>query len=496
MKTNILKGALCVAPLLGISFTNPLWSGNYSDIYGAHPAAGGMGNAVTSRVNDSSAVYYNVAGLGRLSRGDHLMSLTEQRYPGVLESKEPPTRVDRSPEGDKKSPPPAKTAPTSAQAPIAGRPRTPVHEVALSYNYARPRLKTTAPLNQDIDGVNDDFAVLGLTINFNSVFDFDRVVRFGLNAIVPATGNLITINDLNPTVHRYLQQGVSNQKPTIMGGLGFEVIKDMLFAGVGFTTSVKGKAGILMKDVPISPSKEIPNQQVIMEIKPHFTETSGIMFEYKRFTAGFSYRRESFVALNDLSARAQTQLLGIQLDFDLALLDLFSPRTYSYGLGYRLTERITLSADINREIWSVWSKYRTDFANFTGNLPLSRTKQTYSEDLFLSDVTVYRAGIEFQLKENIALRAGFTRKPSALPVEGGAINWMDSDRTIFTLGGSYTLMPSGGRLKKPITLDLVLEHQRLKDRAVLKISPTTRAPHYYSYGGKIWRLGLSTTFLF
>ena len=51
-----------------------LSAGDYGDVYGAHPAAAGMGNAVTAIVNNSSAVYYNVAGLGRLSEGDLLVS--------------------------------------------------------------------------------------------------------------------------------------------------------------------------------------------------------------------------------------------------------------------------------------------------------------------------------------------------------------------------------------------------------------------------------------
>lgn len=55
-----------------------LFAGDFGDVYGAHPAANGMGNAVTATVNNSSAVYYNVAGLGRLSEGDMLTALADK----------------------------------------------------------------------------------------------------------------------------------------------------------------------------------------------------------------------------------------------------------------------------------------------------------------------------------------------------------------------------------------------------------------------------------
>ncbi|MCX7999786.1 MAG: aromatic hydrocarbon degradation protein, partial [Leptospiraceae bacterium] len=48
----------------------PLYAGDYGDVYGAHPAANAMGNAVVSTVRDSSAVFYNIAGLGRMNYGD------------------------------------------------------------------------------------------------------------------------------------------------------------------------------------------------------------------------------------------------------------------------------------------------------------------------------------------------------------------------------------------------------------------------------------------
>ncbi|HMZ60190.1 MAG TPA: aromatic hydrocarbon degradation protein, partial [Leptospiraceae bacterium] len=53
--------------LFCLSISMNISAGDYGDIYGAHPAANAMGNAVTATVNDSSSVFYNVAGLGKMS---------------------------------------------------------------------------------------------------------------------------------------------------------------------------------------------------------------------------------------------------------------------------------------------------------------------------------------------------------------------------------------------------------------------------------------------
>lgn len=453
-------------------FARPVFAGNFADVYGAHPYAAGMSGSVTSFVNDSSAVFYNVAGLGAVSRFENLIARSQKK-----ESQEHASETSapwwKAPfEGAITRPP--------ALRPDNGY----SHELMLMYNYAKPRLKTNAPNNQDIANIKDHNAGIGLGLNLSEVYDLDRNIRFGLEIQTPATGNLATVNDLNPTVHRYLQNGVSNERPVIMGGLGAEIWKDHLFVGVGFTMLLKGQGAILLKDVPISPQTVVPDQQVILELKPLVNPTYGIMFHYGRFKVGVSYRRETYLSVDALSARAQTTLLGIQLDFDLALLDLHMPRTRSYGFAYELFEKWTLSIDINRELWS--------------RIRLSRAKERYSEDFYFNDITVYRAGIEYRWLDWLSLRGGIARRPTPLPLMPGRNNWMDSDRMIYSVGASLYLIPDypvseDGGLRNPITLDLVVQNQQFKPVDVWKYNPTENNP-FYSYSGNAWYGGLAVTF--
>jgi hypothetical protein len=472
-----------------------LEAGDYGDIYGAHPAANGMANAVVSSVNNSSAVYYNVAGLGRLSDGDKIFANIEKEKKDKEDEEKKITELikeETQPEENELEPN-SKNQTTKSlwkqikkdsflYTPFNRTLKTP-HELSLQYSFARPQLSTSAPQNQDLTRVRDDYAGLGMTINLNSIYDLKRNIKFGLNVLLPGNGDLLTINDVNPTAHRYLQYGISNIKPTIMGGMGIELWKDRLFAGVGFNALVSGQGAILLKDVPISPETVTPNQQVILQTKPFVNPTFGLAFEYGKFQLGWSYRREIAMSVDGLPARAQTTLLGIQLDFDVSMYDHFSPRKMSYGFSYRPIQSLLFSMQIDKEMWSAFR--------------LSRTKQTYSDNMYFNDILVTRGGIEYQAREWLKLRTGIAKRPKPTPAMTGNNNIMDFDRLIGTAGISVLLLPEKvlPNQKSPVILDLVFEYQKLTDEQVTKTFPTQRNPSY-SMGGKVLHLGFAVTMFF
>jgi long-subunit fatty acid transport protein len=462
-----------------------VYAGNYGDVYGAHAAANGMGNAVSSFVNNSSAVYYNVAGLGRISEGELLRALIESKTVPKGEGEAPPvTEEEKGIVDNLISDFTNIHTDVLTNKPLL-RSSVPLHEISFMANYAKPRLTTSAPYNQDLAKTSDHYGGVGLTINLNAIFDIKRNIRFGINAMLPLSGNLMVINDLNPTVHRHLQQGISNQKPTIMGGLGVEIWKDHLFAGIGFNALAKGTGAMLLKDVPISPDPVVPDQQAVIQLKPIITPTFGLQFTYGKINLGVAYRREIAMAVDKLSARAQTTLLSIQLDMDVALLEFFSPRMWTYGISYKASDRLLFSFDLNRELWS--------------GFQLSQAKKRYSEPLFLKDTVNYRAGVEYRLLQSLKVRAGYTKRPTPLPAMPGRSNWMDFDRLIGTVGLSYILFPDTFSfledLKNPVVFDLVAEYQKLHGRHVAKYEPTERNPNYSS-GGNIWHLGASVTMFY
>lgn len=505
--------ALAVLGILGVG-TSDLTAGSYGDIYGAHAGAAGMAGAVTATVNNSSSVFYNVAGLGRLNEADLFIAQWEQKEKEKEAAASGETPKDANGNPIPQEGPLLNTEPQTEDggAPAKWykrawfnfrdgfanmgkgmftyqpllRPNRPYHEVSFLGTYANPTLKNNAPKNENTKNPDDSYVGLGFTMNLNEIFDIGRTIRFGLNAIVPASGNLMVVNDQNPTVPRYLNSGKSNERPTIMAGVGVELWKDRLFAGVGITALAGGSGAILLKDVPISPDPVTANSQVVLTLKPIINPTYGLQFTYGKWSAGVSYKRETYLSADPIPARAQTTLLGIQLDFDLALLDQYNPRVWSYGIGFRPTEKLLLSVDVNREIWSLYK--------------LSRIKEKYSEPLDFHDTTNVRMGAEYAFRPFLKFRGGIGKRPSPVPHYAGENNWMDNDRMIYSLGVSYIFNGRNfaflkDRLKNPVIFDLALSNQQLRSVEINKYTPTERNPNY-NYGGYIWSVTFSVSLFF
>ncbi len=483
-----------------------LTAGNYFDIYGAHPRANGMANAVTSFVNDVSAIFYNPAGLGMPLRLENFYSLLEKNDNTDDKKNTQENQLDVLPEGFVNK---LKYIGHSFVSPLKNYPKTrsktPIHEISIGYNYAKPVNKVNFegndPQSPDLKKIKDNYITLGLSFNLNSFFNFDRYVRFGLLLGVPGSGNLALINDVNPTAHRFLKNGVSNERPNIYSGLGIEIWKNHLSIGIGLQIMLKGKGAILMKDVNITPDPTIPNSQAILELKPLMMPTYGIMFHYGRIMAGVSYKRETYAHVDPLGAQAQTTLLAIQFDFDLALLDLYSPRTMSVGISYKILDNFLFSIDIQREYWSLFKHSRTKEYVFSPiQEPLLR-KIIRIPVVKFQDVTNILLGFEWDWKNPwklpLTFRGGIGRKPTPVPAFYDQYNWMDNDRNIYTLGISYVYIPGrtnfiNSRIMSPVVIDFSLENQQYKSRSVKKLEPTDKNP-YYNYGGYAWAGHFSIT---
>ncbi|GBF50412.1 transporter, Ompp1/FadL/TodX domain protein [Leptospira ryugenii] len=439
MKRPILILILFLLPVI-------LIAGSYGDVYGGFPRQSGMAGAVSSFVNNSSSPFYNIAGLARKN---------EQEL--IREKSADPTKEER--QG--------------------------FHELSLSYNYVDPRISTNLARRESLSETKDHHLTFGLTLNLNEIYKTNNRLRFGINLISPATGNLVTINDQNPNVPRPIQSGAANERPIILGGLAYEIWKDHLFFGIGFNAFLRGGGSILLKNVPISQNQSTPDQQVILQLKPIINPIFGLQFHWRNFDFGLSYRRETFLSVDPLATRAQTTLLGIQLDLDLALLDLYQPKVYTGGISYLHKERYRFGFDVNLE---KWSEYR-----------ISRTKATYSGAPEVKDTTNLRFGFEYLWKPETSFRLGYARRPSAIGDTSGRANLLDFDRNIYTIGMSYTITDQTSsylaNLKKAIVLDLVLDYQTWTSREITKREPSPDNPNY-SYGGKALHIGFGiTTFL-
>ncbi|HNO25356.1 MAG TPA: TonB-dependent receptor, partial [Leptospiraceae bacterium] len=357
-----------------------------------------------------------------------------------------------------------------------------LNEIHIMGSLTQPLLKASGGQSEDIKRVKDSYAGLSLSIDLNNFIKLNRNARFGLNILLPATGNLLSINDLNPGSPRYLQNGHSLERPTIMGGAGIELWKDRLYAGVGFTALVKGRGSALLKNVQLSPDQTVPNQQVIVDIKPFVNPTFGLMGQWKNFYTGISYKREIMTSVDPVNARAQTAILAIQLDVKLALFDHFTPRTWNYGIGYRFLQKYLVTADLNRELWSAFK--------------MSSVKNEYSQPVFFRDISNPRVGFEYSFRDNILFRAGYGKRMNPAGRMPGEANIIDFERRIGSIGATYAFFPDPDSIiNTPVILDLVYEYHSLKSEVQNKYMHSADSANYTAKG-RIHHFGFSLTAYF
>jgi len=95
-------------------------------------------------------------------------------------------------------------------------------------------------------------------------------------------------------------------------------------------------------------------------------------------------------------------------------------------------------------------------------------RQFFSGTPDFKDTLNLRLGMEYRLDQNTSLLLGYCRQPTPIPDQSGKItNYIDMDKDIFSLGGSY-LLHFPAWFKKPVRLAGDLQYQRLKGYTVNK----------------------------
>jgi long-chain fatty acid transport protein len=107
------------------------------------------------------------------------------------------------------------------------------------------------------------------------------------------------------------------------------------------------------------------------------------------------------------------------------------PAVLSLGAGFKLSERLTLQADLNMVAWSAYDTLAFDYENNTTAVQDSRSPREYKNTLAI------RAGINYMFSDKVSGMVGAAWDPS--PVRDGIVTpeLPDADRGVFTAGATY-----------------------------------------------------------
>lgn len=473
-----------------------------SESFGLGPRMIGSSGAGTANISDWTASYYNVAGIAS--------PVSERAVTAGEEKSEEASgkirllKEDAALQSDEKA---GKDAiDRKLESEVRAREDKPAHQMGMNYLF-QATLPTLSPRTmgpetaRNVELAKKSMAYGAIQMGF--VFDTRAVihtpknlpVRVGIALSVPQSA-VATVNDTKIESYNFMRYGREAQRMLIVAGLGAQVWRNRLSLGVGANTFTGGRGKFEMKNVEIDPTgnTQVPNAETQMDLTPTVAPVAGVQYRHnirnRVLLVGAAWRGEIMMKLDPLDANATTQLLQVGLPLRLAILDFYSPHTFTLGFTYLHDEALKLSFDGELQLWN----------RFQVNSARAAYMQKVGENFDpFRNIVVLRLAAETRPGRYIArlsevplfLRTGFSYTPAFTPDQTGYSNFLDNDKIGYSLGASYFLN-ANSLVKVPVELVFGFQHQVLLTRTSSKSGEVTSSQAYtsgnqpdYTYGGHV-----------
>ena len=177
--------------------------------------------------------------------------------------------------------------------------------------------------------------------------------------------------------------------------------------------------------------------------------------------------------------------------------DLFQPWQLTAGGALRLLRNLLITFDLT---YARWSEFPTPAANFTLGLDIGpfndKVKlpppRAYPPPGF-HDIVIPRIGAEWRAwqrpKLALDLRGGYSYEPTPVPEQIGESNFADADKHTFSVGAGLELSRITAILPRPLAIDAHLAVSYLPSRANHKVDPLDPVGDFVA-DGAIVQLGI------
>lgn len=435
---------LSVTGLILLISVSSVSASSFGDSYGFSPGGISMGNAMTAHVNDWSAVYYNMAGLGktrdlaaRKEKINHLSMNYLSTYP----------------------------------------------DFNLSINrYTLDDGGNPVPVSTDAaDDLDFGMYVVGAVLDLNKIFkmwDFISSARFGIGAGINDDLTVVKLNDVEPQTHNYIRFGREAQRTMVLAGVGLGFMDDAFGFGVGTNATFGGEGKVMMKGVQVGTEEQSPEGQSVMDLKLKPVLLMGLYFSPGKFFPavkgldfGLCYKQKSRLDISPFNTTAVTEAGGIPLNLRLSIFGYWQPDIYTFGTSYQLGKNTLISFDLEYQQWSEYEVSIDMAENHSDILP------------DLDNILVPKFGLQYQVSKPVTLLAGYYYEPTFIPdsAVSGDVNWLDNDKHTLSFGMKWRL-PKIERMQGDVDFSIGYQMKFLEERKVNKTSPTLLNPDY-SYDG-------------
>ena len=209
-------------------------------------------------------------------------------------------------------------------------------------------------------------------------------------------------------------------------------ISDKLGIGAGFVLGYGNVA--ISKAVPAQDPTGAFGNAELSGNDIGFGANAGIYFTPNdKLSIGLNYRSPvRFLAVGDANFTVAPSLAeffpNTTFEADITL-----PQNIVLGIGYKPTENLRLTTDIQFVGWSSYDSLNFIFADTTEKL-----QYQYNQRL-LKDAFIFRLGAEYFVNPNLTVRAGASYDMSPIPDERIIPDTPDADKIAISAGVTYTL---------------------------------------------------------
>lgn len=419
------KTPLCVKAALLLFFL--LWSpkealGQFQDFFGVGAGQSGMGSAGTATSTDSSATYYNPAGL---AYGKPLESAVTLEYISL-------SGFDVSVEKDSAAARDAEDIEGVVGISLG---------ISITFGGGRGQKK-------DKEDPAIPCEVCGTTVRMSTTkcpvckaeFEASGPVKdqapmsvkapqfaFGFHIFLPFK-NLVQASAQDPRVPSlYFYDGNLKKIALFLGGA--YRFSDWLALGVGVSLLADASVKVQISQPVGQPVNVDFKESLVGDIAP----IAGLRVRpVKKLWLGLTYRGELSLKVD---AFAGTDVFGVPaVILKIQSIVLFSPHQVALGGVYEVLPGLKCALDVT---WYNWSRFETTantVENQPGSVPLSTDPPP---KINTRDIFVPRLGLEWTFWKKYKARFGYTYYPAIVKEQTGETNILDGDRHIISFGGGY-----------------------------------------------------------
>jgi hypothetical protein len=446
--------ALRRLPALALLLAAPSARAGPFDIFGYGPAGIARGGAMTSQVEDYTATFYNPGAL----------TLNPDISIGIGYATESPRlRIDFD-------------HPGQSSCDDTLRPTIPAH-------------------------CGDTFAGYWLGVLFPLGGKVKNRVAIGVSAYLPTTDLIRTQSVDQGEPQFYLYQSLPD-RITVLAALAVKIIQRedfQLSAGGGVQALADFDGGVNF-EVDIL-AKTFPQRNLRNDLRTRSAPIAGVVAKiHDKWNIGLSYR-----ASLSLPYRLPTKIL--LTDIGLLTLDIrgeghWTPHTLVLGVGYRPIPALSLAADLTWEQWSAAPNPQVHVGvslqgKLLESLGLSGALDMVTNDppIALSDLLYPRIGGEYLVTPEFAVRAGYVYRPTMVPNQIYASNYLDSTSHILSAGMGYSFKDPLEIFASPVHIDASVQSTFLTDRRVEKSDPKDPVGSY-TFGGRVYHFSVALRYDF